>query len=72
MHQIVSFDSLPDILQEISKEDEEKHNRRLRRIVAKQDRLKTRPPRLGKYKYDTRFAFIILYVAQMPSADELY
>lgn len=45
------IDSLPDILQEISKEDEEKHNRRLRRIVAKQDRLKTRPPRLGKYKF---------------------
>lgn len=43
--------SLPDIMEEIAKEDEEKHNRHLRRVVAKQERLKTRPPRFGKYKY---------------------
>ncbi|EYU42977.1 hypothetical protein ABFS82_14G169900 [Erythranthe guttata] len=46
------IDSLPDILQEIAKEDEEKSNRHLRRIVSKQERLKVRPPRLGKYKFD--------------------
>ncbi|KAL3834780.1 hypothetical protein ACJIZ3_009516 [Penstemon smallii] len=46
------IDSLPNIIQEIAKEDEEKHNRRLRRVVAKHDRLKTRPPRFGKYKFD--------------------
>ncbi|GFP84278.1 uncharacterized protein at2g40430 [Phtheirospermum japonicum] len=46
------IDSLPDIIQEIAKEDEEKDRRHLRRVVAKQERLKTRPPRLGKYKFD--------------------
>ncbi|KAI3448841.1 hypothetical protein Pfo_005506 [Paulownia fortunei] len=46
------IDSLPDIMQEIAKEDEEKHKRHLRRIVAKQERLKARPPRLGKYKFE--------------------
>lgn len=46
------IDSLPDIMQEIAKEDEEKQKRHLRRVVAKQERLKTRPPRLGKYKFD--------------------
>ncbi|KAK4382955.1 Ribosome biogenesis protein NOP53 [Sesamum angolense] len=44
------IDSLTDIMQEIAKEDEEKHKRHLRRMVAKQERLKARPPRLGKYK----------------------
>ena len=43
--------SLPNIIQEIAKEDEEKQKRHLRRIVAKQERLKSRPPRLGKHKY---------------------
>ena len=33
--------SLPDIIQEIAKEDEERHRRHQRRIVAKQGRLKT-------------------------------
>ena len=33
--------SLPDIIQEIAKEDEERHRRHQRRIVAKQERLKT-------------------------------
>ncbi|KAL2526720.1 Uncharacterized protein Adt_11774 [Abeliophyllum distichum] len=45
------IDSLPDILQEIAKEDEEKHKRHLRRIVAKKERLKACPPRLGKHKF---------------------
>lgn len=45
--------SLPDIIQEIAKDDEEKQRRHLRRIVAKQERLQSRPPRLGRHKYDT-------------------
>ena len=43
--------SLPDILQEIAKEDEEKRKRHIRRAVAKQERLKSCPPCLGKHKY---------------------
>uniref|UniRef100_A0A5B6YUX6 Ribosome biogenesis protein NOP53 n=1 Tax=Davidia involucrata TaxID=16924 RepID=A0A5B6YUX6_DAVIN len=46
------IDCLPDIIQEIAKEDEEKSRRHLRRIVAKQERLKSRPPRLGKHKFE--------------------
>ncbi|KAL8542206.1 hypothetical protein ACS0TY_003172 [Phlomoides rotata] len=46
------IDSIPDIMQEIEKEDEEKQKRHLRRIVAKQERSKIRPPRLGKYKFE--------------------
>ena len=46
------FCSLPDIIEEIEKEDAEKQKRHLRRAVAKQERLKSRPPRLGKHKYD--------------------
>ncbi|KAK6143195.1 hypothetical protein DH2020_023543 [Rehmannia glutinosa] len=46
------IDSLPNIMQEIAKEDEEKEKRHLRRIIAKQERLKARPPRLGKYKFE--------------------
>ncbi|KAJ4841113.1 hypothetical protein Tsubulata_003749 [Turnera subulata] len=46
------IDALPDIIQEITKEDEEKEKRHVRRIVAKQERLKTRPPRLGKHKFE--------------------
>ncbi|PSS34428.1 P60-like protein [Actinidia chinensis var. chinensis] len=46
------IDSLPNIIQEIAKEDEEKQKRHLRRVVAKQERLKSRPPRLGKHKFD--------------------
>ncbi|PON83231.1 Ribosome biogenesis protein Nop53/GLTSCR [Trema orientale] len=45
------IDSLPDILQEIAKEDEEKHKRHIRRVVAKQEKLKSCPPRLGKHKF---------------------
>ncbi|KAK9284010.1 hypothetical protein L1049_012269 [Liquidambar formosana] len=46
------IDCLPEIIQEIAKEDEEKHKRRLRRVVAKQERLKLCPPRLGKHKFE--------------------
>nr|KJB74393.1 hypothetical protein B456_011G293300 [Gossypium raimondii] len=45
------IDNLPDILQEIAKEDEEKQKRHLRKAIAKQERLKACPPRLGKYKF---------------------
>ncbi|KAF5740701.1 hypothetical protein HS088_TW11G00778 [Tripterygium wilfordii] len=45
------IESLPHILQEIAREDEEKHKRKVRRVIAKQERLKARPPRLGKHKY---------------------
>uniref|UniRef100_A0A7N0UH31 Ribosome biogenesis protein NOP53 n=1 Tax=Kalanchoe fedtschenkoi TaxID=63787 RepID=A0A7N0UH31_KALFE len=42
------IDSLPNIILEIEKENKEKEKRRIRRVVAKQERLKVRPPRLGK------------------------
>ncbi|KAE8694828.1 hypothetical protein F3Y22_tig00110770pilonHSYRG00032 [Hibiscus syriacus] len=45
------IDNIPDILQEIAKEEEEKQKKRLRRTIAKQERLKACPPRLGKYKF---------------------
>ncbi|EPS72917.1 hypothetical protein M569_01838 [Genlisea aurea] len=46
-----SIDDLPTILETIAKEDEEKHKRQLRRTVARSEKLKSRPPRLGKHKY---------------------
>ncbi|KAF8009841.1 hypothetical protein BT93_J0738 [Corymbia citriodora subsp. variegata] len=46
------INSLPDIIQEIAREDEEKQRRHLRRVVAQQERLKCRPPRLGKHKFE--------------------
>ncbi|XP_043688915.1 ribosome biogenesis protein NOP53 [Telopea speciosissima] len=46
------IDSLPDIIKEIAKEDEEKHKRHVRRVIAKQERLKSAPPRLGKQKFE--------------------
>lgn len=46
------IDSLPDIMKEITKEDEEKKKRLIRRTVAKQERLKSAPPRLGKHKFE--------------------
>ncbi|XP_009385030.2 ribosome biogenesis protein NOP53 isoform X2 [Musa acuminata AAA Group] len=46
------LDSLPDIMEEIAKEDEEKHRRHMRRAVARQERLKSAPPRLGKHKFE--------------------
>lgn len=45
------IDSLPDILQEIAKDDEERQKKHLRKVIAKQERLKACPPRLGKYKF---------------------
>ncbi|XP_064999597.1 ribosome biogenesis protein NOP53-like [Musa acuminata AAA Group] len=46
------IDSLPDIINEIAMEDEEKNRRHMRRIIARQERLKSAPPRLGKYKFE--------------------
>ncbi|KAG9153159.1 hypothetical protein Leryth_024366 [Lithospermum erythrorhizon] len=46
------IDSLPDIMEEIAREDEEKQKKHLRRTVVKQEKLASAPPRLGKYKYD--------------------
>ncbi|KAL3521284.1 hypothetical protein ACH5RR_019433 [Cinchona calisaya] len=54
------IDSLPDIMKEIEKEDAEKQRRHLRRAVAKQDRLKSRPPRLGKHKFEPAPAQVLL------------
>jgi nucleolar protein 53 len=45
------FGSLPNIIDEIAKEDEEKEKRRIRRNVTKEERLQSGPPRLGKHKY---------------------
>uniref|UniRef100_A0A803M430 Ribosome biogenesis protein NOP53 n=1 Tax=Chenopodium quinoa TaxID=63459 RepID=A0A803M430_CHEQI len=46
------IDSIPDLLKEIAEEDEEKQKRHLRRMVAKEERLKSGPPRLGKRKFE--------------------
>nr|CAD1829666.1 unnamed protein product [Ananas comosus var. bracteatus] len=46
------IDSLPDIMKEIAKEDEEKERRHMRRVVAKEERRKSVPPRLGKHKFE--------------------
>ncbi|EOA29100.1 hypothetical protein CARUB_v10025367mg, partial [Capsella rubella] len=46
------IDSLPNILEDIAQEDEAKQNKHLRRVIAKQEVLKIRPPRLGKYKFE--------------------
>ncbi|KVI09997.1 ribosome biogenesis protein NOP53 [Cynara cardunculus var. scolymus] len=46
------LDSLPDIIDEIAKEDEEKSKRHTRRVIAKQERLKSHPPRLGRRKFE--------------------
>ncbi|KAJ0258244.1 Ribosome biogenesis protein NOP53 [Hirschfeldia incana] len=46
------IDCLPKILKEIAKEDKEKHNKLVRRKVAKEEVLKIRPPRLGKHKFE--------------------
>lgn len=45
------FYSLPNIMEEIAKEDEQKEKKRIRRTVVKEERLKSGPPRLGRYKY---------------------
>ncbi|KAK4834806.1 hypothetical protein QYF36_000835 [Acer negundo] len=44
--------SLLDFIQEIAKEDEENKKRHMRRLVAKQERLKVRPPCLGRHKFE--------------------
>ncbi|KAL9316557.1 hypothetical protein ACSQ67_017558 [Phaseolus vulgaris] len=44
--------NIPDIIQEIEQEEEEKKKKHLRRKVAKQEMLKTRPPRIGKHKFE--------------------
>ncbi|XP_028770355.1 ribosome biogenesis protein NOP53 [Neltuma alba] len=54
------IDGVQNIVQEIEKEDEEKHKKRLRRLVAKQERLKSRPPRLGKYKFEPEPVQVLL------------
>ncbi|KAL5974719.1 hypothetical protein ACLOJK_031389 [Asimina triloba] len=46
------IDCLPGIMKEIAKEDEEKEKRHVRREVARQERLKSAPPRLGKHKFE--------------------
>ncbi|KAM1054161.1 hypothetical protein FF1_001585 [Malus domestica] len=46
------IDGLPDIIEEIAKEDEERHKRHLRRVVAKEEKRKSCPPRLGKHKFE--------------------
>lgn len=71
---IFSGCSIPDIIEEIAKEDEEKHKRHFRRFVARQERLKVRPPRLGKHKYGDLcfrhyifyFLFLIVIMATVP------
>ncbi|XP_044964047.1 ribosome biogenesis protein NOP53 [Hordeum vulgare subsp. vulgare] len=46
------IDSLPNILEEIAKEDKEKELKHTRRTVAKQERLKSAPHRLGRHKFE--------------------
>ncbi|KAM1406861.1 hypothetical protein ACFXTH_001488 [Malus domestica] len=46
------IDGLPDIIEEIAKEDEERHKRHLRRVVAKEEKRKSCPPRLGKHMFE--------------------
>ncbi|KAL4576091.1 hypothetical protein LXL04_012179 [Taraxacum kok-saghyz] len=46
------LDSLPAIINEIAKEDEEKSKRHERCVIAKQERLKSCPPRLGRHKFE--------------------
>jgi nucleolar protein 53 len=54
------FDSIPDIIQEIAKEDEEKQKRHIRRNISKQERLKIRPPRFGRHKFQAAPAQVLL------------
>ncbi|VAH14188.1 unnamed protein product [Triticum turgidum subsp. durum] len=46
------IDSLPNILEEIAKEDKEKEEKRIRLTVAKQERLESAPRRLGRHKFE--------------------
>lgn len=54
------IDSLPDIIQEIQREEEEKQKRHLRRVTAKKEKLKSCPPRLGKRKFEPAPAQVLL------------
>ncbi|XP_060181904.1 ribosome biogenesis protein NOP53 [Lycium barbarum] len=54
------IDSLPDIIQEIEKEEEEKQKRHLRRVTAKKEKLKSCPPCLGKRKFEPTPAQVLL------------
>ncbi|KAH9610899.1 hypothetical protein KSS87_003936 [Heliosperma pusillum] len=45
------IDSIPNILEEIAQEEEEKQNRHVRRLTVKEEKLKSCPPRLGKRKF---------------------
>ncbi|KQK07592.1 ribosome biogenesis protein NOP53 [Brachypodium distachyon] len=46
------IDRLPNIMAEIAKEDEEKEKVRIRRNMAKEERLKSAPRRLGRHKFE--------------------
>ncbi|CAA6664815.1 unnamed protein product [Spirodela intermedia] len=50
-HVSKEINCLPNIIEEIAQEDEEKDRRRVRRVTAKHERLKCAPPRLGKHKF---------------------
>ncbi|XP_011622639.1 uncharacterized protein At2g40430 [Amborella trichopoda] len=54
------IDCLPDIIKEITKEDEEKHKRLVRRTVARLERLRKAPPRLGKHKFEPEPVQVLL------------
>ncbi|KAL4568128.1 hypothetical protein LXL04_023730 [Taraxacum kok-saghyz] len=49
---VKEHNSLPAIINEIAKEDEEKSKRHERRVIAKQERLKSCPPCLGRHKFE--------------------
>ncbi|MQL82136.1 hypothetical protein Taro_014614 [Colocasia esculenta] len=54
------IDSLQDIIKEIANEDEEKQRRHVRRVIAKQERLRSGPPRLGKHKFEPASVQVLL------------
>ncbi|PHT54749.1 hypothetical protein CQW23_03235 [Capsicum baccatum] len=54
------IDSLPDIIQEIEREEGEKQKRHLRCVTAKKEKLKSCPPRLGKRKFEPAPAQVLL------------
>ncbi|KAF5179013.1 Ribosome biogenesis protein nop53 [Thalictrum thalictroides] len=54
------IDSLPDIMEEIAKDDEEKQKKHLRRAVAKEERRKLGPPRLGRNKFEPAPSQVLL------------
>lgn len=54
------IDCLDDIVKEIAKDDEEKQRKHIRRVIAKQERLKCAPPRLGKHKFEPAAPQVLL------------